>query len=223
MTDIPDTFFSQVLPKIQDIVELKVTLYIFQLLNQKRDRSSDLRQTSEDGGVGIPFLTYGELSSYITSIDEIGEEAIRGALSSAVSHGAISKTALDAGGNLEEAYSASAGFSPTDTIPRHAGAKPTPRPPARESIFALYEQNIGMITPMIAEELKEAEKLYPEQWIKQAFKEAVVMNKRSWRYISRILERWASEGKQNGEHRQDLKKGGPDKYTKGKYGHLVQR
>jgi DNA replication protein len=91
------------------------------------------------------------------------------------------------------------------------------------NIFALYEQNIGIITPMIAEELKEAEKIYPRQWIEDAFKEAVALNKRSWRYIARILERWASEGKDSGEHKRDIEKGSPDKYVKGKYGHLVKR
>ena len=40
-------------------------------------------------------------------------------------------------------------------------------------IFTIYEQNIGMLTPMIAEELREAEKLYPVTWIKDAIKEAV--------------------------------------------------
>jgi DNA replication protein len=79
------------------------------------------------------------------------------------------------------------------------------QPPA-VNIFTLYEQNIGMITPMIAEELKEAEKLYPPRWIEEAFKEAVTLNKRSWRYIARILERWASEGKDSGEHKRDIKK-----------------
>ena len=94
----------------------------------------------------------------------------------------------------------------------------------KPSIFALYEQNIGLLTPMIAEELKEAEKLYPVSWIEEAFKEAVSLNKRNWRYIARILERWASEGKESGEFRRDSKEEkGPSRYLKGKYGHLVRR
>jgi DnaD/phage-associated family protein len=97
------------------------------------------------------------------------------------------------------------------------------RQPSAVNIFALYEQNIGIITPMIAEELKEADKLYPPQWIEEAFKEAVTLNKRSWRYIARILERWASEGKDSGKHRRSIKKVDPDKYIKGRYGHLVKR
>ena len=58
-------------------------------------------------------------------------------------------------------------------------------------IFTLYEQNIGMLTPMIADELREAEKLYPPDWIRDAIKEAVKHNKRKWSYISAILEHWS--------------------------------
>ena len=50
----------------------------------------------------------------------------------------------------------------------------------------------------IVEELIEAEKTYSARWIEEAFREAVGNNKRNWRYIARILERWESEGKQNG-------------------------
>ena len=62
-------------------------------------------------------------------------------------------------------------------------------------MFELYEQNIGMMSPMIADALLEAEEMYPEEWIEDAIEEAVVQNKRSWRYISRILERWELEGR----------------------------
>jgi DnaD/phage-associated family protein len=65
----------------------------------------------------------------------------------------------------------------------------------RPNIFVLYEQNVGPLTPLLAEELMEAEDTYPATWIEDAFREAVELNKRSWRYIQRILERWAAEGR----------------------------
>ena len=65
----------------------------------------------------------------------------------------------------------------------------------RPSIFALYEQNIGSITPMIGEQLRDAAENYPEDWIFEAMQIAVTGNKRNWRYIEAILERWSSEGK----------------------------
>jgi DNA replication protein len=90
-------------------------------------------------------------------------------------------------------------------------------------VFTLYEQNIGLLTPMIADELREAEKLYPTDWLRDAIKEAVNQNKRKWSYISAILEHWSAEGKKDGTYQRDSKKADPDKYIKGRYGHMVRR
>ncbi len=189
---LPDSFFTQAVPKIQDLAELKVVLYVAYLILRKQERPY--------------FVTYKELLSH-ELMATMGEETLRQALDSAVEHGALLHSTSNINGMLEDVYSL--------TVDSH-------QPPAI-NIFALYEQNIGMITPMIAEELKEAEKIYPPQWIEEAFKEAVTLNKRNWKYIARILERWASEGKDSGEYRRDIKKDGPDKYVKGRYGHLVKR
>jgi DnaD/phage-associated family protein len=191
---LPDSFFAQVVPKIQDLAELKIVLYVSYLILRKQDYPQ--------------FVTYKELKAESSRLSaELDEETLRQALNSAVEHGALLHSTLNINGVLEGVYSLT-----VDS-----------RQPPTVNIFALYEQNIGMITPMIAEELKEAEKLYPPQWIEEAFKEAVTLNKRSWKYIARILERWASEGKDSGEYKRDIKKDGPDKYIKGRYGHLVKR
>ena len=52
---------------------------------------------------------------------------------------------------------------------------------------------------ILAEELKEAEQNYPESWIEEAFNIAVKRNRRNWHYIEAILQRWATEGKNDGE------------------------
>jgi len=189
---LPESFFTQAMPKIQDLAELKIVLYVAYLVLRKQERPY--------------FVTYEELLSH-ELVATMGEETLRQALDSAVEHGALLHSTVNINGVPEGVYSL------TDDS----------RQPPAINIFALYEQNIGIITPMIAEELKEAGKLYPPQWIEEAFKEAVTLNKRSWRYIARILERWASEGKDSGEYRRDIKKDGPDKYVKGRYGHLVKR
>ncbi|MGB6873526.1 MAG: DnaD domain protein [Dehalococcoidia bacterium] len=191
---LPDSFFTQAIPKIQDLAELKIVLYVSYLILRKQDHPH--------------LVTYKELKAESCRLSaELDEETLRQALNSAVEHGALLRSTLNINGVLEDVYSLT-----VDS-----------RQPPTVNIFTLYEQNIGMITPIIAEELKEAEKLYPPQWIEEAFREAVTLNKRIWRYIARILERWASEGKDSGEHRRDIKKVDPDKYIKGKYGHMVRR
>jgi DNA replication protein len=189
---LPESFFTQVLPKIQDLAELKIALYVSYLILRKQER---------------PYsITYKELLSHEIMVT-IGEEALRRALDLTVEHGALLHSTANINGVPEDVYSLTDDGRQLSAV----------------NIFMLYEQNIGIITPMIAEELQEAEKIYPPQWIEEAFKEAVTLNKRSWRYIARILERWASEGKDSGEYKRDIKKDDPDKYIKGKYGHMVRR
>ena len=96
-------------------------------------------------------------------------------------------------------------------------AVPTPRP----NVFVLYEENVGPLTPLIAEELKEAEDVYPADWIEAAFREAVSLNKRSWKYIRAILERWRSEGRKDETARRD-REGDRRRYIEGEYGEYIE-
>ena len=76
----------------------------------------------------------------------------------------------------------------------------------------------------MAEELQEAEHRYPADWIQEAFREALRANVRNWKYIHSILKRWEREGKKDGKSVRDSRKErDPDKYIRGKYGHVVQR
>ena len=68
----------------------------------------------------------------------------------------------------------------------------------KPNIYGLYEDNIGMLNPIIAELLKDAEQTYPQTWIEEAFTEAIARNKRNWKYIAAILKNWEREGKNNG-------------------------
>jgi DnaD/phage-associated family protein len=85
----------------------------------------------------------------------------------------------------------------------------------------LYEQNIGPLTPLLAEELMEAEDTYPVSWIEDAFREAVELNKRSWRYIQRILERWAAEGKADEKTRRG-DEGDRRRFIEGEYADYIE-
>jgi DnaD/phage-associated family protein len=83
------------------------------------------------------------------------------------------------------------------------------KPPEDVDIFSLYQNNIGMLTPMISEELKDAEATYSAEWIKEAIAESVKNNARSWKYASAILQRWSREGFQS-----NTKKNGSQPKTK---------
>jgi DnaD/phage-associated family protein len=87
----------------------------------------------------------------------------------------------------------------------------------KPNLFAVYQANIGLITPLIADSLKDAEQQYPPEWIVEAIGLAVANNKRNWRYCESILKRWQADGKDDGKGKtksadikNDLKKAGYD-------------
>ena len=85
-----------------------------------------------------------------------------------------------------------------------------------KNIFELYEDNVGMLNPMIVDELIQAENKFPFNWIVDAVKESVTRNKRNWKYIHTILETWDREGKNNGRTLGNSEKTGYGEYFKRK-------
>lgn len=72
-------------------------------------------------------------------------------------------------------------------------ANPLPNPD-KPNIYYLYEQNIGPLTPMIAEILTEDAETYPETWLREAMQQAVSRNIRNWKYVQAILISWQEKG-----------------------------
>lgn len=76
--------------------------------------------------------------------------------------------------------------------PSLSEGKPSPgetkNPPPLKNAFQLYEENIGPLTPLIADEIKDACDFYTEDWVKDAIQESAVSNKRGWKYIAAVLK-----------------------------------
>jgi len=224
-TPVPNIFLSNVLPEITDAAELKLTLHFFHLLYFKKG--------------AIKFITFNEMANDAGLMGSIKtsasspEETLRQALAAAVLRKTILHIAAE-DGNREDIYLLNTEIN-RETVEKISNGEihltgiemkritPEILTEKQPNVFTLYEENIGLLTPMIAEELRDAENTYPESWIKDAIKEAVNAGKRNWRYISAILERWETEGKSDGTHLRDFKKTDPDKFIKGKYGHAVKR
>jgi DnaD/phage-associated family protein len=196
-TVIPNAFFTEVMPRIEDDAELRVTAYLFYMLGRRP---------------GYPrFVTERELESEGPLLAALGDggdalplERLRRGLGLAVERGSVLCLEIQRDGATEALYSTNTpshrrafeqiadGRSPLGRpLPGRSGAPAS----MRQNVFHLYEQNIGALTPLIAEELKEAEQLYPYEWLEEALREAALQNKRSWRYAAAILQRWATEGR----------------------------
>lgn len=224
-TPVPNLFISRLLPQIEDINELKVTLHIFRDIYGKRGypRYVTLRDLLSDSG----------LAKSLGGKSEELKKSLSAVLDLAVKRGTVLHLELERDGEPESLYfiNSEQDKKVLEKIRNGEivveGLEPGKRTYAMETgnppdIYTLYEENVGMLNPLIAEWLKEAEKLYPESWIRDAIKEAVSLNKRNWRYIDRILENWSAEGRGDGTHKRSSETD-PDKYIKGKYGHIVGR
>jgi DnaD/phage-associated family protein len=200
--------------------ELKVTLHVFWLLTQKK---GERRYVSSQELAADRRLVEGLAGPGFTP-----EEALRDALERAVTRRTLLKvTTGDAAGDKEWYFvNSEKGRQAVDDLlaGRWKPAEAKDRvwlQAQRPNIFVLYEQNIGPLTPLLAEELIEAEDTYPEEWITDAFREAVELNKRSWRYILRILERWAAEGKTDETARRGNERD-RRRFIEGEYGDYIE-
>ena len=214
-TPVPDPLLNSLLAEVTDLAELKVTLRALWLAHQKK---GVLRAVPQE-----QFLNDKVLLKGLAGVGVLPREAIQQGLERAVRRRTLlvyqpdparpdyrlyavntdgHRRALQPGrpGDLAE---------PGDLAGETAIAPPTGD---RPNIFALYENNIGTIAPLLAEQLKEAEERYPGAWITEAFQISVAQNKRSWAYISTILRRWSEEGKEHGEPGRNSKEDNRAKY-----------
>jgi len=65
---------------------------------------------------------------------------------------------------------------------------------ASGAIFEIFQAEIGLLTPMTADAIQDAEETFSQEWIVEAIHEAAMSNKRNWKYVLAILKRWKAEG-----------------------------
>jgi len=216
LISMPAQFFTELLPQIDDLGELKVTLYAIWYLSHQEGAAR--------------YFTLSDLLAdelFATSFGE-DEEARRAALLDALDRAVKRGTLLAGKTNSSEAVyfvNTPRGRAALHALelgkwsPADESQAPATLDAERPNIFRLYEENIGPLTPMIADDLRLAEQEYPASWIDEAIHAAVQANKRSWRYVEAILrrrkEKGADEPDQPGSQ-EDLYR-----YTKGKYGGIV--
>ncbi|NQS92096.1 MAG: DnaD domain protein, partial [Chloroflexi bacterium] len=205
-TRIPSLFFKDLLPQIDHLDELKVTLYA---LWQITRLEGEIRYLKEESFTGDP-----EFMAGLGATPAAQQEAVQNGLERAVNRGTLLKTAVPDGegelviyffssprGQAAVQSVADGSWRPSD------GDIPAPTLSLEQpNIFLLYEENIGPLTPLIADTLREAEAEYPQDWIRQAVEIAVQNNVRKWNYIEAILHSWQDGGRDERQDRGHTKK-----------------
>lgn len=225
---LPIELFTEVLAQIRELADLKVLLSAFRLIAAKeippgKPRAVSWQELSQDETLRAGLAALGPEQSV--------EERLDRALERAVSQKTLLHLVVQRRGHTESWYLIHTAANRqlleqieqgdrTDWDQALALEEEDQILVGRATIFELYEQNIGVVTPMLADDLERAAQTYPPDWIEEAFREAVAYNRRSWRYIQAILERWAQEGRgeRAGRREQPLDM---EKYTRGKYAYLL--
>jgi len=206
-TQIPDAFFRQLLNEITDADELKVTLYALWRFEQLEGKFRALCKTDFD----------------IKDLGITADEVALG-LDKAEKRGSLIKSRHES----DEFYFLN---SPRGRAAAEAFAKGQWRESARilstlfierPNVFKLYEENIGPLTPLIADALKEAEENYSPEWFEEAFIIAVKNNKRNWKYVEAILKRWKEEGSHGQKNQKNAVKD-DDRYTDNEFSEFLKR
>lgn len=221
-TPIPDPVINSLLETITDLAELKVVLRGIFLSHQ---------QKSFPPAVPVEaLLSDGVLIRGLSDAESNPHSAILRGLQSAVYRNIFKLFNIETSGVARSMFLLNTDSSRRwlsgnkdviilnklpEAISINENVSPYPKL-QKSNIFVLYEDNIGTISPMLAEELKLAEQEYNYDWVQEAFQIAVNQNKRNWGYISAILRRWATEGRDDkreyGKSRGYTQENNPGKY-----------
>ncbi|MGD0574939.1 MAG: DnaD domain protein [Anaerolineales bacterium] len=216
-TPLPSQFFSDLLPAIDHLGELKVTLYAFWCLGQQEGERRFLRLSEMKRDEILQSALAGGAAEPGSMLEE--------SLERAVSRGTLLHVPRLSADPSEHFYflNTPKGRAAADSLERgewspDPGSQLPRLAMERPNVFRRYEEDIGPLTPHMAEVLRDAEKEYPPGWIEEAIGLAVERNVRSWRYVSAILERWKAEGKRD-SGRQELS---TRRYVEGEYSDHIE-
>jgi DnaD/phage-associated family protein len=220
LVTLPEALFGELLPLVDDLAELKVTLHCYWRLSQERGAVRFVRRQD--------LLNDGALLAGLTG--DAGDEpasVLESALERAVARATLLHVRVERDGETQDWYFANTpkGRAAVRGIGR--GEWPDEAPvvnqaeTTRPNIFVLYEQNIGLLQPLIADELRQAERDYPGDWIEEAFRRAAQANVRRWSYVRAILERWSTEGKRDETDRRDSETD-YRRYIEGEYADYIE-
>jgi DnaD/phage-associated family protein len=194
---VPNLFFSFLLENITDIATLKLAFRTIFLIQREAGN--------------VRFVTMNSLlsdSSLVLAIAPSNtkdfERIVRSGIQDILDLGVFLKTFVEVGGRTEELLFLSNNRNGgiiskiqkgEIVLPKLPGASPIAEYIPQPNIFQIYEESIGILTPLIAERLKELEEEFPEAWLYDAIKEATMQNRMRLSYVEGILRRWRQDGR----------------------------
>jgi len=192
---VPEPFFSDLLPLVDHTGELKVTLYAFWRLGTKTGTYRFLQRSD--------FAEDELFMSGLSASPRQADEALDDALERAEARGTLLRVVVEDAQaerhlyfmNTEKGREALEKLTHGEWRPEGFEEASVTLSHIRSNIYKLWEQNMGALTPMISEELRDLAATYPQAWIEDAIRIAVKNNVRRLKYVLAVLERMRSEGR----------------------------
>lgn len=196
-TTIPAEFFSDLLPQMDDLDEIRLCLWVFRYLDLQEGDLRYLTQADLQEDKDFYHSLGRNDNERVQKVEKAFEAAVRRGFLLAAMQGEVNYYFINTPRGRAALESLAQGAWSPKAAPVAIKAVTVGRP----NIFGLYEQNIGPLTPLLADELREAEEEYPADWISDAFKIAVTRNIRNWKYIEAILCSWKEKGRDERDQR----------------------
>lgn len=194
LISVPALFFSELLPRIDHLVELKVTLYCLWALQAQ---AGELRY--------VRFSEVCEDAIFLGGIASRPDDQlrlVRDGFERAVARGSLLHVHVTLEHGADDLYlmNTEKGRSTLQTIEKGEWLpddrlRPIGLEIIRPTIYTIYEQSIGALTPMIAQQLQDAVQTYSQEWVLESIQIAVDRGVRKWSYMVAILERKLAKNK----------------------------
>ncbi len=222
-TSVPNLLFSALLPQIDDLAELRVTLLVIAALYKKKGAPRCVGRNELLADAAVTESLRGLGDDIETTLDAaLARATARGTfIGLAAGEGTETETFFllnDEPGRQAAEKVAAGGLSLAGKKVKLAATAAGP-----SEIVAAYEDAIGICTPSVAGKLKDAARRYPADWLVDAIREAALQKTYTIRDVIKILETWSAEAGKDGAYQRNPEKTDPDRYVKGEYGHVVKR
>ncbi len=188
-TRVPNAVLGRVLSSIDDADVIKLVLRAVWLLERQR---------------GYPrYIAVEDLQrDRVLSNVFVNTVALERALDTAIEYCVIAKVLINGNAclmlNTESAQRAAMDGTITSAVVGTTNADDDWDAPAASSMpsdaFRAYEDNIGLLSPMIRESILAALEDFTDDDITRAIRIAVENESRSWSFVAGVLRRWSREG-----------------------------
>ena len=199
---IPARLLTDLLSRIDSLAETRLILYCYQQIGRLSGQTAWLRARALRSDSVLLDLMSG--LSQLHTPQEVLDDALEKAL---VQNALLELELPGADGepgdqalflNTEQGRRLRTTLQAAGSEMRSDGKIPVVAQLSEAEPFKIYHQNFGLLTPVLADQLRNLIEDFPLPWVCEAMEIAVARNKKALAYVKAILNRWEQEARESG-------------------------